>query len=305
MSCFPFPFVAVAALAASSLLAQDPGPRVEPKSALRFAPAVGTVSHCTLLSEVNAKHDGFGTVDAKLSLHCECTVEAATDGVVTLRFRFLRVVGSQSSKKPDGVKQEASYDSDTDKDEPPVQFPNVAGDTMVCKVDARGGIVDVEAPEGMTPPSYAPFALNGDAVSFLRLFAVALPEEDVAAGDEWSPKWTVGEEGVEPFVFAAASKLVAVAAGKATVEETATCDAPPVLSGFLRVESAVAKAKADVDVTAGTVLALKREVKLSGTADDDQSKFAMTCRWSVQAAAAPAPTKEGAKPKAPAPGGGG
>ncbi len=194
----PLSSLAVAVLAAGSLSVQRPDAGAKAKVTMRFAPAVGAVSHCTLRAETAAENEEIGTMEAKLRLHCERTVVAAKDGVVTLRYRFLRVVGSQVQTRPAREKQEATYDSDKDKGQPSPQFPDIAEDTMVCKVDARGRIVEVEAPDGMTRQSISPFALNGDPASFVRLFAFELPAAAVAAGDGWSPKWAVGMGSTSP-----------------------------------------------------------------------------------------------------------
>jgi hypothetical protein len=301
----PLSSFAVAVLAAGSLSAQRPDADAKAKVTMRFAPAVGAVSHCTLRAETAAENEEIGTMEAKLSLHCERTVVAAKDGVVTLRYRFLRVVGSQVQTRPAGEKQEATYDSDKDKGQPSPQFPDIAEDTMVCKVDARGRIVEVEAPDGMTRQSISPFALNGDPASFVRLFAFELPAAAVAAGDGWSPKWAVGMGEHESFAFQSASKLVAVAAGKAAVEDVATCAAPPDIGRGSTVEAVSAKASASVDVADGSVSALTREMKLTGTAGNAQGAVAMTLRWIVQPAEAPpAKAKGGDEAKRPAPGDG-
>lgn len=297
--------LAVVLFAAGSLFAQGAGAAPKAKVTLRFAPAVGTVSHCTLRAEAIGKHEEMGTMEANLSLHCERTVVAAKDGRVTLRYRFLRVVGSLAETRPGSATKDETYDSDKDKGQPPRRFPDVVDDTMVCTVDDRGRIVEVEAPDGMTPASYGPFALNGDPASFLRLFACELPEAAVAVGDGWSPTWTVGKGEREAFEFQSASKLVAVAAGKAAVEDAAACKSPPEIGRNATVEAATATASATVDVADGSVVALTREMKLDGTGGNAKGKVQMTMRWSVTPAEAPpAKPKAGDKPTDVAPGGG-
>lgn len=315
----PLSSLAVAVLAASSLFAQGAGTAPKAKLTLRFAPAVGTVSHCILQAEAIGKHEQMGTMEAKLSLHCERTVVSAKDGRVTLRYRFLRVVGSQVETRPDGAKQDEAYDSAKDKGQPPRKFPDVVDDTMVCTIDDRGRIVEVEAPDGMTPASYGPFALNGDPASFLRLFAFELPEAAVAVGDDWSSTWTVGNGEREAFEFASASKLVAVAGGKAAVADTAKCDAPPEVGPSASIDAFIVKASASVDVLDGSVVTLTREMNLEGSdgRGNRNGKVAMTMRWTLQPADAPSAkpkdgekkessetTKDADKPKDGAPGGG-
>lgn len=312
MPRFPWSFLAVALVASCALVAQGPVTDASAKLALRFAPAVGSVAHCTLRAESDRRGDAIGAVVATLALHCERTVVAAKDGVVTVRYRFVRVTGSMRETPPDGKGDAVAYDSDIDKASPVPLFPDIVGDTMVCKVDVRGRTVEVEAPKGMTFDSYRLFALDGDPSSLLRLFDFELPDAAVAAGDVWAPRWWVGKAAERGFAFSSACKLLAVADGKAAVLDVAKVEAREVDDGRVAFEVLRSTASASIDVADGSVVALARELQLEGVLRRGREKVQATMRWSMTPAAAPPAkakaddkAKDGEKPQDAAPGGGG